>query len=82
MGLFFKSGVFFVYMWLVDVYLVVFSLILVMFFGLVIKIGGVYVLVRIFFSIYGVSVSMKIVGWVIIIFVCIIFIVGNVMVVI
>ncbi|WP_099209348.1 proton-conducting transporter transmembrane domain-containing protein [Thermococcus henrietii] len=81
-GLLFKSGASPVHMWLADAHPAAPSSISAMLSGLVIKIGGIYALTRILFSIYGHSVSMKTVGWVIIIFACITLIVGNAMAVI
>ncbi|NJE04171.1 proton-conducting transporter membrane subunit [Thermococcus sp. MV11] len=81
-GLLFKSGASPVHMWLADAHPAAPSSISAMLSGLVIKIGGIYALTRILFSIYGASVSVKTVGWVVIIFACITLIVGNAMAVI
>ena len=81
-GLLFKSGASPVHMWLADAHPAAPSSISAMLSGLVIKIGGIYALTRILFSIYGVSISVKTVGWVIIIFACITLVVGNAMAVI
>jgi len=80
-GLLFKSGASPVHMWLADAHPAAPSSISAMLSGLVIK-TGIYALTRILFSIYGASVSMKTVGWVIIIFACLTLIVGNAMAVI
>ncbi|NJE85387.1 cation:proton antiporter [Thermococcus sp. CX2] len=81
-GLLFKSGASPVHMWLADAHPAAPSPISAMLSGLVIKAGGTYALARILFSIYGTSVGMKTVGWVIIVFACITLIVGNAMAVI
>ncbi|WP_297421526.1 proton-conducting transporter transmembrane domain-containing protein [Thermococcus sp.] len=81
-GLLFKSGASPVHMWLADAHPAAPSSISAMLSGLVIKIGGIYALTRILFSIYENSVNMKAVGWIIIIFACITLIVGNTMAVI
>jgi len=81
-GLLFKSGASPVHMWLADAHPAAPSSISAMLSGLVIKIGGVYALARIIFSIYGASINLKTVGWVIIVFACITLIVGNAMAVI
>ncbi|WP_457750542.1 proton-conducting transporter transmembrane domain-containing protein [Thermococcus sp.] len=81
-GLLFKSGASPVHMWLADAHPAAPSSISAMLSGLVIKIGGIYALTRILFSIYGGSINMKTVGWIIIIFACITLIIGNAMAVI
>ncbi|WP_297064687.1 proton-conducting transporter membrane subunit [Thermococcus sp.] len=81
-GLLFKSGASPVHMWLADAHPAAPSSISAMLSGLVIKIGGIYALTRILFSIYGTSISTKTVGWLIILFACITLIVGNAMAVI
>ena len=81
-GLLFKSGASPVHMWLADAHPAAPSSISAMLSGLVIKIGGIYALARIAFSVYGISISVKTVGWLIILFACITLIVGNAMAVI
>ncbi|WP_456394345.1 proton-conducting transporter transmembrane domain-containing protein [Thermococcus sp.] len=81
-GLLFKSGAVPVHMWLADAHPAAPSSISAMLSGLVIKVGGVYALARIAFSIYATSVSIKTVGWIIILFGCATLIVGNAMAVI
>ncbi len=81
-GLLFKSGSVPTHMWLADAHPAAPSSVSAMLSGLVIKAGGVYVLARILFSIYGPSISVETVGWVIIIFACLTLIVGNAMAVV
>ncbi|WP_456452187.1 proton-conducting transporter transmembrane domain-containing protein [Thermococcus sp.] len=81
-GLLFKSGAVPVHMWLADAHPAAPSSISAMLSGLVIKVGGVYALARIAFSIYATSVSIKTVGWIIILFGCATLVVGNAMAVI
>jgi len=96
-GLLFKSGASPVHMWLADAHPAAPSSISAMLSGLVIKIGGIYALIRIVFSVYGAgrslmtadlmgvfhqSINLATVGWIIIIFACITLIVGNAMAVI
>ncbi|WP_461862875.1 proton-conducting transporter transmembrane domain-containing protein [Thermococcus sp.] len=81
-GLLFKSGAVPVHMWLADAHPAAPSSISAMLSGLVIKVGGIYALTRIAFSIYGTSINIKTVGWIIILFGCATLIVGNAMAVI
>ena len=93
-GLLFKSGAAPVHMWLADAHPAAPSSISAMLSGLVIKVGGVYALARILFSIYSPLgnkilevyhqpyINMSAVGWVIIIFACLTLIIGNAMAVI
>ncbi|AJC71471.1 cation:proton antiporter [Thermococcus guaymasensis DSM 11113] len=93
-GLLFKSGAAPVHMWLADAHPAAPSSISAMLSGLVIKVGGIYALARILFSIYSPLgnkilevyhqpyINMSAVGWVIIIFACLTLIIGNAMAVI
>lgn len=94
-GLLFKSGASPVHMWLADAHPAAPSSISAMLSGLVIKVGGIYALARILFSIYTPMghvvvlksylqpyINMTAVGWLIIIFACLTLIIGNAMAVI
>ncbi|NJE43149.1 proton-conducting transporter membrane subunit [Thermococcus sp. GR6] len=94
-GLLFKSGASPVHMWLADAHPAAPSSISAMLSGLVIKIGGIYAIARILFSIYTPMahsivlkaylqphINMSAIGWVIIIFACLTLIIGNAMAVI
>ncbi|WP_297552830.1 proton-conducting transporter membrane subunit [Thermococcus sp.] len=93
-GLLFKSGASPVHMWLADAHPAAPSSISAMLSGLVIKVGGVYALARLLFSIYSPLaykalraygypyINMNTVGWAIIIFACLTLIIGNAMAVI
>ncbi|MCD6372164.1 MAG: cation:proton antiporter [Thermococcus sp.] len=93
-GLLFKSGASPVHMWLADAHPAAPSSISAMLSGLVIKIGGIYAMARILFSIYSPLankileaynqpyINMGAIGWVIIIFACLTLIIGNAMAVI
>ncbi len=81
-GLLFKSGAVPVHMWLADAHPAAPSSISAMLSGLVIKAGGVYVIARIAFSVFGMAVNLRTLGWVIIFFACLTLIVGNAMAVV
>ncbi|AEH24811.1 proton-conducting transporter transmembrane domain-containing protein [Pyrococcus yayanosii] len=81
-GLLFKSGASPVHMWLADAHPAAPSSISAMLSGLVIKVGGIYAIARIIFSVFSPAVNLTTVGWIIIIFACITLIVGNAMAVI
>lgn len=78
-GLLFKSGAVPVHMWLADAHPAAPSSISAMLSGLVIKVGGVYAIARIGFSIFSAGVNVKTLGWVVIFFACVTLIVGNAM---
>lgn len=78
-GLLFKSGAVPVHMWLADAHPAAPSSISAMLSGLVIKAGGLYVMARIAFSVFGLGVNLKALGWIIIFFACLTLIVGNAM---
>ncbi len=81
-GLLFKSGAVPVHMWLADAHPAAPSSISAMLSGLVIKAGGVYAIARILFSIYGISLNIRTLGWIVIFFACLTLIVGNAMAVV
>ncbi|CAB49639.1 proton-conducting transporter transmembrane domain-containing protein [Pyrococcus abyssi] len=81
-GLLFKSGAAPVHMWLADAHPAAPSSISAMLSGLVIKIGGIYAIARVVFSIFWPAINPATVGWIIIIFACITLIVGNAMAVV
>ena len=81
-GLLFKSGSVPVHMWLADAHPAAPSSVSAMLSGLVIKAGGIYILARILFSIYGPSINVRTVGWIVIIFACLTLIIGNAMAVV
>ncbi|NJD98601.1 cation:proton antiporter [Thermococcus sp. LS1] len=78
-GLLFKSGAVPVHMWLADAHPAAPSSISAMLSGLVIKIGGTYALARLAFSVYGMGINLRTLGWIIIFFACLTLIVGNAM---
>ncbi|AEC50940.1 putative monovalent cation/H+ antiporter subunit D [Pyrococcus sp. NA2] len=81
-GLLFKSGAAPVHMWLADAHPAAPSSISAMLSGLVIKIGGIYAIARVVFSMFLPAVNLATVGWIVIIFACITLIVGNAMAVV
>ncbi|ASJ10606.1 cation:proton antiporter [Thermococcus sp. P6] len=81
-GLLFKSGAVPVHMWLADAHPAAPSSISAMLSGLVIKLGGVYAITRLAFSVFGGGTNLRTLGWVVILFACATLIVGNAMAVV